>query len=192
VVCFFALLVFLVFLVFHGAMSKMLLKTGDVATMLGVSRQHVVDLCDTNDLSCIWVGKHRRVPREAVEALLGSSSLTREKERSLWLHRALLGPLLADPEVVLNKARENLRRWKREHRPDGMTVRYLMEWEKVLNSGLDNVVETMISTTPEANELRQNSPFAGVLADETRVRVLKSFNDHWKREHTSRDNPSAA
>ena len=170
----------------------MLLKTGEVAMMLGVSRQHVVDLCDRNDLSCIWVGKHRRVPRESVEVLFGNASLTREKERSLWLHRALLALLLMDPELVLDKARDNLRRWKSEHRPDGMTVRYLTEWEKVLNSGLDNVVHTMTSTTPEANELRQNSPFAGVLDDETRVRVLRSFNDHWKREHTSRDHPTAA
>lgn len=170
----------------------MLLKTGDVATMLGVSRQHVVDLCDRNDLPCVWVGKHRRVPRGAVEVILGSSNLTRERERSLWLHRALLAPLLADPEAVLDKARDNLRRWKSEHRPDGMTTRYLTEWEKVLNSGLDNVVDMMISTTPQSNELRQNSPFAGVLPDETRVRVLKSFSDHWKREHATRDHPVAA
>lgn len=173
-------------------MTKVLLKTGDVAMMLGVSRQHVVDLCDRNDLPCVWVGKHRRVPREAVEPLLGSSHLTREKERSLWLHRALLAPLLADPDAVLDKARENLRKWKNEHRPDGMTTRYLTKWEEVLNSGLDNVVDTMISTTPEAIELRQNSPFAGVLSDEMRVRVLKSFSDHWKREHASREHPIAA
>lgn len=39
------------------------LSTGDVAEILGVSRQHVVDLCDRGDLPCTRFGSHRRIRR---------------------------------------------------------------------------------------------------------------------------------
>ncbi|MEQ0576010.1 hypothetical protein ABLN97_20205, partial [Mycobacterium tuberculosis] len=35
----------------------------------------------------------------------------------------------------------------------------------------------------EAGEVRKNSPFAGLLPEGTRVAVLRSFKDHWDREH---------
>ncbi len=159
-----------------------MLKTGQVAEMLGVSRQHVVDMCDRGELACIRVGKHRRVPLREVENLI-SPRLSREQEKSLWLHRALLTPMLTDPDAVIRKARENLRRWSGMHRPDGMTVGYFKKWDQVLDDGLDAVLEVLTSTSEEACELRQNSPFAGVLPDETRLKVLRSFNDHWSREH---------
>lgn len=159
-----------------------MLKTGEVAQMLGVSRQHVVDMCDRGELSCVRVGKHRRVPRSEVENLT-SHRLTREQEKSLWLHRALLTPMLTEPDTVIAKARENLRRWSGMHRSDGMTVGYFKKWERVLNDGLDAVVEVVTSPSEEACEMRQNSPFAGVLPDDTRVKVLRAFKDHWSREH---------
>jgi hypothetical protein len=34
-----------------------------------------------------------------------------------------------------------------------------------------------------AAELRQNSPFAGALSEEERIRVLDSFRQHWRSEH---------
>lgn len=70
--------------------TSYLLSTGDVAAILGVSRQHVVDLCDRGDLPYVMVGTHRRVLRSAVDQIVEPHrrSLTREEERSLWLHRA--------------------------------------------------------------------------------------------------------
>ena len=64
-----------------------------------------------------------------------------------------------------------------------MTIRYIDEWAEVLDSGLDAVIETLTSRTSKSCELRQNTPFAGVLPDDTRLRVLRSFNKHWSREH---------
>lgn len=159
-----------------------MLKTGEVAQMLGVSRQHVVNMCDRGELPCVRVGKHRRIPRQEVEKLT-SHRLTREQEKSLWLHWALLTPMLTEPDAVITKARENLRRWSGMHRSDGVTVGYFKKWERVLDDGLDAVVEVVTSRSEEACEMRQNSPFAGVLPDDTRVKVLRSFKDHWSREH---------
>lgn len=162
-------------------MTTDMLRTGDVARSLGVSRQHVVDLCDRGEVTFTFVGKHRRIPSSEVARLLGT--LTRDQERSLWLHQALLGELLSHPTETLDKARANIRRWRGSHRADGMTVRYLNEWSDVIDAGLDRVVEVVTSKAPYACELRQNSPFAGVLPGDTRMQVLNSFNQHWSVEH---------
>lgn len=161
--------------------NKHLLTTGEVGRLLSVSRQHVVDMCDRGEISFIRIGTHRRISRTEVSRL--KAVLTREQERSLWLHQALLGELLARPSKVLGKARHNLDRWRSVHRPDGITVRHFDAWSDVIDSGLDTVIEILTSRTPKSCELRQNSPFAGVLPDETRVQVLRSFNEHWLHEH---------
>jgi excisionase family DNA binding protein len=161
-----------------------MLSTGDVARLVGSSRQHVVDLCTRGDLPFIWVGRHRRVPRSAVSGLLGheAHALTRDQERSLWLHRALLTDLMADPTAVLARARDNATRLLAQH-PAGMTSRWLTEWLRVLDGGVDEVAEVLTSRDATAVELRQNSPFAGVLSQETRSRVLDAFAEHWRTEH---------
>jgi excisionase family DNA binding protein len=159
-----------------------MLKTGEVARLLGVSRQHVADLCDRGRIEHVRVGTHRRIPRSEVDRLMGIG-LTREEEKSLRLHQALLSQMLTEPDAVVAKARNNLDRWTGMHRPDGMTMRYLEEWKRVLDQGLDAVVDVVTSPSQQARELRQNSPFAGVLPNETRLRVLKTLKDHWSREH---------
>jgi excisionase family DNA binding protein len=171
-----------VFLVFLSTMRCMgtWLKTGEVARLLGVSRQHVANLCDRGEIEHVRVGSHRRIPRREVDRIMGNL-LTREEEKSLRLHQALLAPMLADPDAVMSKARNNLDRWQNLHRPDGMTVRHFEQWRRVLDSGLDAVVDIVISPSQEARELRQNSPFAGVLPDETRLQVLRTFRNHWRR-----------
>lgn len=164
-------------------MTTTLLKTGDAATRLGVSRQHVVNMCERGDISYTHVGSHRRIPSDEIDRILHGTPMTREREKSLWLHRAVLGELVRDPERVVEKARDNLERWGHKHAPDGMTAVYLCQWSEVLDSGLDQIIETLTSPSETASELRQNTPFAGVLDDETRVRVLRNFTTHWNREH---------
>lgn len=173
--------VFLVFMEDDLPMEDFL-KTGEVAQLLGVSRQHVVDLCNRGHINYVRVGTHRRIPRSEVGRLTGAR-LTREEEKSLRLHQALLTPMLVDPDAVISKARDNVNRWSGMHRPDGMTARYLGDWKRILDDGLDAIVDVVTSPTQEARELRQNSPFAGVLPDETRRQVLRTFKDHWSRQH---------
>ena len=113
-----------------------------------------------------------------------AGALTREQERSLWLHQALLAELLTRPTNVLEKVRHNgLDRLRSAHRRDGMTAHYLDAWSGIIESGLDTVIDTLTSRTPAACDLRQNTPFAGVLPDESRRQVLHSFNPHWSSEH---------
>jgi excisionase family DNA binding protein len=163
-----------------------LLSTGDVASVLGVSRQHVVDLCDRGDLIFVRVGSHRRVPPSELDRLLGAvheQKLTRDQERSLWLHRAVLAELVENPEDVLARVGGNLQRLRAQHRGRGMTARRLGQWQAVLDAGVDAVADVLTSQGPAALELRQNSPFAGVISEAVRSRVLASFVRHWRRDH---------
>jgi excisionase family DNA binding protein len=163
-----------------------LLSTGHVASLLGVSRQHVVDLCDRGDLIFVRVGSHRRVPRFELDRILGAvhvGKLTRDQERSLWLHRAVLGELVNNPEDALARVGGNLQHLRAQHLGRGMTARWLDQWQKVLDAGVDAVADVLTSQGPAALELRQNSPFAGVISQEVRSRVLAAFLRHWRRDH---------
>jgi len=138
------------------------LSTGEVAGLLGVSRQHVVDLCDRGDLIFVWVGSHRRVPRSELDRLLGAvheQRLTRDQESSLWLHRAVLAELVENPEDVLARVGGNLQRLRAQHPSRSMTARWLGQWQEVLDAGVDAVADVLTSQGPAALELRQNSPF---------------------------------
>ena len=97
--------------------------------------------------------------------------MNREQRRSLWLHCAVAGQVAADPVRTLDHARANLERVRVAH-PTGMSAHWLDTWQSVLASGPQAVLQTLTAQTPLAIELRQNSPFAGVLPDEVRAGVL--------------------
>jgi excisionase family DNA binding protein len=160
-----------------------LITTGEAGRLLGCSRQHVVDLCERGVLPFVSVGSHRRVRRADV-ADLAAAALTRDQERSLWLHRVVAGRLAVDPDAVLSRARRNLERLGEVH-PGGMTAAWLAEWGAVLDAGEDAVFAVLTSAAPRAVELRQNSPFAGVLSEAERAAALEAFRGHWRREHAA-------
>jgi excisionase family DNA binding protein len=176
-----------VFLVFIGDHREVeiergdQLSTGQAARLLGVSRQHIVDLCDRGALRCVRIGTHRRVPRIDIEALL-EPRLTRDQERSLWLHSAVAGRLVVEPEATMERVERNLQQLERKH-PSGMASAWIGRWRSIFDRGTDAILEMLTSRTPTTVELRQNSPFAGVLSPQDRARTLDAFRLHWSREH---------
>jgi len=161
--------------------SPDLMTTGEAAQLLGSSRQHDVDVCGRGELSCRRTPVHRRLLRSEVEALSRTrTGLTREELRSLWLNRAVAAHLARDPERVLGRARKNLERFSEIHALSG-AASWLKRWEMVLDQGPEAVMETLTSTAPDAAELRQNSPFPGVLPEKERQDVLESFAIYWAR-----------
>ena len=148
-----------------------LIRTGTAASILGTSRQHVVDLVARGSLRNHGVGVHRRLDRLDVERLV-QDRRTRDQRKSLWLHTAVAGRLVTDPNRALRQARANLRRMREAHaRPSP----WLRRWEHLIDEGPEKVVRALIADTPEASELRQNSPFAGVLTAPERSRALEAF-----------------
>jgi excisionase family DNA binding protein len=159
----------------NAAESAELLTTGEAAKILGSSRQHVVDLCDRGDLPFVTIGTHRRIRRSDVEALRSRTlRLTRDQLRSLWVSHAVAGKLVADPDEALGRARRNLTKLQHTH-TRGQGARWLAEWEHIINGPIEGVLDALTSISPRARELRQNSPFAGLLSDDERAQVLDAF-----------------
>jgi excisionase family DNA binding protein len=161
-----------------------LIRTGEAAQLLGCSRQHVVDLCNEGKLPVAREGgTHRYVRRSDVLALIRRLP-TREQEQSRWLHAAVAGHLVTEPDRVLSRACENLDRFSAVH-AGTMAQHWLGLWQAALESGPDQVLSVLVSDSPQAAEMRQNSPFTGILSEDERRTVLESFRRHWRAEHTS-------
>lgn len=148
-----------------------LIRTGQAAEILGVSRQHVVDLVNRGTLSAQAPGRHRRLDRGEVERL-ARGGMRREERRSLWLHRAVAGRIAIDPEGTLALARANLARMRAAH---GSDIVWLRHWAAILGRGPEEVMRVLTGENPVSAELRQNSPFAGVLTDRQRSLALRAF-----------------
>jgi excisionase family DNA binding protein len=148
-----------------------LIRTGTAARILGTSRQHVVDLCSRGRLRSHGSGIHRRLDRREVEALR-TAGPNRDERQSLWLHTAVAGRVVKDPEGSLRKARANIARMRAAHRG---RLPWLDAWEHVIESGPEAVLKALVAETPEAADLRQNSPFSGVLTDLERRTALSTF-----------------
>lgn len=164
-----------------------LLTTGDAAAVLGCSRQHVTDLCRSGALPFRTIGTHRRIAREDLERLATRSgrdvpeAIVRQRLRSLWLHRAVAGRLATDPDAVIAVARENLRRAMVLH----PRSRPLTEaWSRLLDDP-ERVMERLTALDAQSDELRANSPFAGVIDEDDRLRILAAFAAWWRATHAS-------
>ena len=157
-----------------------LISTGMASALLGTSRQHVVNLCDSGHIPCFRVGKHRRIQRDDVLRYRERRPLTRDQVRSLWLHQAIARRVVVDPDGTIRRARSNLQRLKATH-PRGLAVQRLEEWGQLLDGPIDELLEAMTSRSERGIELRQNSPFAGILSERERGRVL----DNFRRAHAA-------
>ena len=147
-----------------------LLRTGDAARILGTSRQHIVDLCDSGQIGHVRIGTHRRIPRSEMNRMT-RAELTDEQTTTLRHHQALLTPLLTNPDDVLGNAKRNLTRAIGSRRDEAPCLK---QWSRILHSDLDTIIDALVSTTPAACRLRADSPFVDVLPDT--IRMERSAN----------------
>lgn len=99
-------------------------------------------------------------------------ALSGAEEKSLRLHRAIAERLVSDPETVLAKARTNLATM-RSADTAGHATSYLDEWEWLVSGPLIQLVDQMLSRSQHAADLRQSTPFAGVLAPQDRLAAMR-------------------
>lgn len=100
------------------------------------------------------------------------SDHSRVDERSLAMHRLVAAKLRTNP-VILDEARDNLRRWQKMN---GTPALALSEWESILSGPVDQVSQFLEERSERANRLRQSSPFAGALTDAERRTIYESFS----------------
>ena len=64
----------------------------------------------------------------------------------------------------LHLANANLERWKQQNSNAPSLIRCYNEWRELLKRPLAEICAAMTAETEEGQRIRQNSPFAGVLA----------------------------
>ncbi len=104
--------------------------------------------------------------------------LTREDRRSLSLHMAISRRIAADPEGALARARRNLQTMRKANHTAGPL---LQEWRRVLDDGMARVLEVLADPGEHAREMRQVTPFAGLLTTRERQEVYRSFREAERR-----------
>jgi hypothetical protein len=82
---------------------------------------------------------------------------------SLELGRRVAQRLRCQPELI-NFARANLARWSLRNASAPSLLRCYAEWQQILSRPIAEICTLLCSESEIAQRLRQNSPFAGVLA----------------------------
>jgi hypothetical protein len=91
----------------------------------------------------------------------------RARARSLAYHRVIAKRLR---RPMVGEARHTLLRWREQGRID---PRYAERWEQILDRPLPEIRRALISEDQVSDDLRQNSPFAGMLSEPERRRTLQ-------------------
>lgn len=100
--------------------------------------------------------------------------LTRVDRRSLALHGRIAEALAADPEAVLARARRNVESM-RQRNPEAHAL--LDEWLRLLEAPIGELVVAMLDPSVHGRDLRQVTPFAGVLGPRERAAVYRAFRE---------------
>lgn len=93
----------------------------------------------------------------------------REERVSYELHLAVAQKIRENPQPVLSKARTNLQRMASRTR-NAYAHGWVAEWTTLVNGGdMNRLMESMLGPDERGIDLRQMTPFAGVLSQEERL-----------------------
>jgi len=98
--------------------------------------------------------------------------MTREDRRSLALHEAISRRLIENPERVMERARHTLGLMTAKN---AGAAPLLNEWDAILSRPISDVVDVLLDPQSRARELRQVTPFAGILSATERADVYRCF-----------------
>lgn len=171
----------------HTALGRWL-ERGDLPSVVNAAGRRAIPVASLADL-CVAVEQERaagsrhaleavvkrdrsRAERLSADSLLGerasSSGPHRASElRGLAYHRALLRRPL--DRAVVNDALSLVRRWRDAGRMD---PRYADAWENILSKPIPDIRKALERDDQEARDLRQTSPFAGLLSESERRKIL--------------------
>ena len=104
-------------------------------------------------------------PRDLIDDASTDEGHGRAERRSLAYHRALARGLR---RAMVDDALRLLWKWRDQGRID---QRYADDWERVLRQPVTDVRKVMTEDSQRGRDLRQNSPFAGMLSEAERRRI---------------------
>jgi len=105
-------------------------------------------------------------PKGLVTGGEGLSGHGRAERQSLAYHRALSKRV---NRRMADEALHTVWKWRDQGRMD---ERYARQWERVLRKPVSDIKQMISADTPRARDLRQNSPFAGMLRPAERKKIL--------------------
>ena len=112
-------------------------------------------------------------PAKAYIPPTGYSDHSLHDAKSLAMHCVIAAKVNRD-RSLLDKARANLVNRRNRYEPDHMPL-YIEEWEHILTLDWQTVAAFLIAVTEDAIRLRSSSPFAGILTEEEREKILDAF-----------------
>ncbi len=152
-----------------------------------VPRQFVVELREAID-ELIGEGHHRHLlakalerRRDAAARVVGTVGSLQEKartsppdahrtaERRAFSYHALLAERLDDR--LIEEAGDRIERLASAGR---LHPRYAERWRALLARPIEEISAAIVADTQEGRDLRQNSPFAGVLNEQERRRIIET------------------
>lgn len=118
-------------------------------------------------LEAVMDERRRRADRLQLHVKPSRSTPHRAAElRSLAYHRVVASRLRVP---IVDQARRKLLRWRDEGKID---PRYADAWEEVLTLPIEGICEAITADDERGRDLRQNSPFAGVLSEQERRKIM--------------------
>lgn len=141
-----------------------------LAGMAGTS-QATIAAYETGTKSPTWQTITRIAAAVGLEPVITfTPTMTHAEYRSLCFHLAVAEALKQDPETVLQRARQHLRRLASMH-PHARGL--LDRWREWLDEPVDELIAKITDPGTLAREMRHVSPLAGVLSPGRRAEVLK-------------------
>lgn len=125
------------------------------------------------------IGRRRRASEHAADLGRLVPPGRRRGHAAAELHSLAYHRLVAErlDESKIEQARRRLDRWEADGRVD---PRWIAEWRGVLSLPLVQAKRRIGARTPEAGELRQTSPFAGVLTEQERRRLVEQVEERFR------------
>ncbi|MCQ3812614.1 MAG: helix-turn-helix transcriptional regulator [Acidimicrobiia bacterium] len=156
-----------------------------VRFVTGMTQQSLADAAETSQPTVAAYESGAKSPTwRTVERIASSVGLacypavgtpfTRDQERSLFLHIAISQVLRSRGAEVIDIARCNILRM-RSVNPHASAL--LDEWDRILEGTDNQIVARMLDPSEHGRDLRQVTPFAGVLSPAQRAAVYRSFRN---------------
>ncbi len=168
----------------HTALERWI-KTGDVPVVYSAAGRTEVpvpalldlyeeseaerDQSSPNVLAATMERRRAAAERLVVDRSVGAGPHDRARARGLAYHRAVAQRL---HKPMIEEARHVLFRWRAQAKID---PHYADQWAQVLTRSLPEIRRALVEESETADDLRQSSPFAGLLSEPERRRILQAI-----------------